>query len=104
MNNTSSFYIIAYDLHPPKQDYGPVDKKVMELEDQCKLLETTWLVKTTKTPAEILTHIKSALAPTAQIVVIKTNILSCKERLNAEAHRWINKQRVWQLIQKTKNK
>ena len=53
MNATPSFYIIAYDLNKPGQDYDRMEEKISQLEETCKILDTTWIVKTNLTTKEI---------------------------------------------------
>ena len=90
MNTTPSYYIIAYDLHPPGQNYKQVEEKINQLEETCKILNTTWIVKTTQTAHEIYDLVEPALDRNDRIFIAPINLATSWGYLNAEIATWIN--------------
>ena len=93
MNATPSFYIIAYDLHKPGQDYDYVEEKITQLEDTCKILNTTWIVKTKRTAREIFDLVKPALDRNDRIFIAKIDLSTSMWYLDANVAQWINAQK-----------
>ena len=90
MNAQPSFYVIAYDLRKPGQDYDRMEDKINELEDQIKILETTWIVKTTQTAHEIYDLVEPALDRNDRIFIAPINLATSWGYLNTEIATWIN--------------
>ena len=93
MNATPSFYITAYDLHPPGQNYKQVEEKINQLEETCKILNTTWIVKTTQTAHEIYDLVEPALDRNDRIFIAPINLATSWWYLNANIAQWINAQK-----------
>lgn len=92
MNAKPSFYLIAYDLRKPGQDYDRMEEKINELEDQIKILETTWIVKTILTSAEIKQKILDVVDGNDHVYICRIDLLSSAGRLKSEARKWISEQ------------
>ena len=93
MNPTPSFYIIAYDLHQPGQNYKLVEEKIAQLEETCKILNTTWIAKTKQTAREIYDLVKPALDRNDRIFIAPINLATSWWFLNSEIATWINAQK-----------
>ena len=93
MNANPSFYLIAYDLHKPGQEYGRLEEAINRLEGQRKILETTWIVKTTRAPREIYDLVRPALDPNDAIYIVRIDLGSGAGRLPKPAWEWINAQK-----------
>ena len=92
MNATPSFYIIAYDLHPPGQNYKQVEEKINQLEETCKILNTTWIAKTNLTTKEIKKHLLCAYDANDKIFIARIDLPLSAWHLDPEASRWIKAQ------------
>lgn len=92
MNATPSFYIIAYDLHPPGQNYKQVEEKINQLEETCKILNTTWIVKTNLTTKEIKKHLLGAYDANDKIFIARIDLPLSAWHLDPEDSRWIKAQ------------
>ena len=90
MNATPSYYIIAYDLHQPGQNYKLVEEKIAQLEETCKILNTTWIAKTKRTAREIFDLVKPALDQNDCIFIAKTDLSTSMWRLKSSVAPWIN--------------
>ena len=93
MNANPSFYLIAYDLHKPGQEYGRLEEAINRLEGQRKILETTWIVKTKRTSREIYDLAGPALDPNDAIYIVRIDLDSGDGRLPKPAWEWINAQK-----------
>lgn len=93
MNPTPSFYIIAYDLHQPGQDYKLIEEKIAQLEETCKILNTTWIAKTKRTAHEIYDLVEPALDRNDRIFIAPIDLATSWWYLNAEIATWINTQK-----------
>ena len=91
MNTTPSYYIIAYDLNKPRKDYPGLEEQINKFAAQCWILESTWIVKTRHTSAEIK-KLLSAADRNDGVFIAKIDIDSCAGRLNDDARKWINAQ------------
>lgn len=95
MNATPSFYLVAYDLHEPDKDkkYTDVEEQIYGLEDQCKILETTWIVKTKLTSGEIKKRLLDVVDRKDHVYTGRIDLHSSAGRLTPDASRWIEEQR-----------
>ncbi len=90
MNAQPSFYVIAYDLRKPGQDYDRMEDKINDLEDQIKILETTWIVKTILTTKEIKKHLLEAFDGNDSIFIARIDLPLSAWRLKPSIAQWIN--------------
>ena len=49
-----TLYTISYDLKKPDRDYSGLYEAIKSFESWWHYLESTWIIKTEKTPKEIL--------------------------------------------------
>lgn len=89
MTLVPAFYIIAYDLHEPGKNYQAVKKQIESLQDQFRILESTWLVKTKLDSAEILKRLSTALDGNDRVFVAKIDLASCDGWLPLNARVWL---------------
>ena len=90
MNTTPAFYLIAYDLYKPGQEYDRLEEQINRLEDRCKILETTWIVKTKRTSREIYDLVRPAHEPNDAIYIVRIDLDSGDGWLPKPAWEWID--------------
>lgn len=91
MNLFPAFYIIAYDLHEPDKNYQGVEAQIESLQDQFRILESTWLVKTKLDSTEILKRLSTTLDESDHIFIAKIDLHSCDGWLPSDARAWLEK-------------
>lgn len=64
---------IAYDLYQPGQNYDAVEKAVKALGTACKLLNTTWHVKSSKSFKEARDAVAAVMDKNDKLLVIDAN-------------------------------
>lgn len=84
-----AFYIIAYDLHEPDKNYQGVEAQIESLQDQFRILESTWLVKTKLDSTEILKRLSTALDDNDRVFIAKIDLVSCDGWLPQNARVWL---------------
>ena len=84
-----AFYIIAYDLHEPDKNYQGVEAQIESLQDQFRILESTWLVKTKLDSTEILKRLSTALDDNDRVFIAKIDLASCDGWLPLNARAWL---------------
>ena len=89
MNLLPAFYIIAYDLPEPGKNYQAVETQIESLQDQFRILESTWLVKTKLDSTEILKRLSTALDDNDHVFIAKIDLASCDGCLPQNARVWL---------------
>lgn len=64
-------HAISYDLHDPGQDYSDLHDAIESIGDSCHVLESTWLVESSKSPSEIRDELKSHIDSNDRLLVVK---------------------------------
>jgi hypothetical protein len=64
---------VAYDLYKLGQNYSGVEQAVMNQGTACKLLNTTWYLKTNKTLEQVHNAIRQAMDANDKLLVIDAN-------------------------------
>ena len=64
-------YLITYDLNKPGQDYPALYDSIKKMGAWWHHLDSTWLVDTTLTAAEIRDQIREAIDPGDHILVVR---------------------------------
>lgn len=84
-----AFYVIAYDLHEPEKNYPKLEAKLSLLEDQFRVLESTWLVKTKRDSTEILKLLGPALDDNDHIFIVEIKLSERAGLLPLAARTWL---------------
>lgn len=64
-------YLIGYDLRAPGKNYDELYKEIMGLGEHCKILESEWLIDTTKNAKTICDTLRSKMDENDFILVNK---------------------------------
>lgn len=99
MHSTPSFYVIAYDLRKPGQDFDLMEKKINELPVRLRIQKSVWIVRTKRTSQEILDLVKPAFDRNDKVFVARIDIVSSRGGFGSAVRQWITKQIAWQLVQ-----
>ena len=93
MNPTPSFYIIAYDLNKPGQDYDRIEKLISKLPTHSRILRSTWFVKSKRTAQEIFDLLEPALDRNEGIFIARIDLPLCAWHLKPSIDQWIDAQK-----------
>jgi hypothetical protein len=93
MNATPSFYIIAYDLNKPGQDYDHIEKQISKLLAHSRILRSTWIVKTKRTAQEIFDLLKPALDRNDEVFIAQIDLSLSAGLLDSSIAQWISAQK-----------
>ena len=85
-----SLYLISYDLKKPDRDYSGLYDAIKSFKTWWHYLESTWIIKSEKTPKEISNIIKSHIDENDRLIIIQvTN--KFKGWLPKKAWEWIKR-------------
>ena len=84
--------LIGYDLNRPNQKYGDLYEVIKSEGTWCHNLDSTWLVRSSKTPTEMLNAIKKHIGDTDEVIVMDvTGREAAWVNFPQEATDWIQK-------------
>ena len=90
MTLTPSIYVIAYDLYKPGQAYDRLAEKIKTIPTWCRILRSTWIVKTPFTSQEIFNLVQPALDPNDRIFISKIDLATSEWFLDSSIASYIN--------------
>lgn len=63
-------YIICYDLNRPGQDYATLIDAIKSYGTWWHHLDSTWIIKTTRSASEVRDHLKAYIDTTDELLVV----------------------------------
>jgi hypothetical protein len=85
--------MVAYDLNKPGQNYPDLIQELKKVPDRWHALDSTWLLNTPETPAQVWSRIQKCIDSNDSVLVIemkKGTAAGAAGRLPQEAWDWIN--------------
>lgn len=62
--------IVGYDLNKPNKDYQPLIEKLKSFDNWWHHLDSTWLIKTRKTPTAVRDELRKAIDADDELLVL----------------------------------
>lgn len=85
-------YLISYDLKQPHRDYPRISKAIMAYGYYCKLLESTWIIRTGYTAAQVRDDLKNHVDANDRIAVVGLTNEWASWNLPGETASWLKQQ------------
>ena len=85
-------YLISYDLVAPGRDYTRLFEAIKGYGTWCHVLESTWLVSTTQSAAQIRDHLRQFIDSNDRLFVARLSGESAWHNLSDERAEWLKKQ------------
>jgi len=83
-------YIIGYDLHPIKgETYDELIEAIKKIGPCWHHLDSTWIVVSELSAAEIRDRLKKHLLKDDQLLVVKSGVESAWHGFNDRGHQWL---------------
>jgi hypothetical protein len=85
-------YLISYDLKQPVRDYPRISKAIMAYGYYCKVLESTWIIRTQQTAAQVRDNLQRHVDANDRIAVVGLTGEWASYNLPADAASWLSQQ------------
>lgn len=82
-------YIIGYDLNSPGQDYKDLIAAIKSYGTYWHHLDSTWVVVTDRTAAQIRDHLSPFLDQGDELLVVKSGVESSWKGFNDAGSKWL---------------
>ena len=86
----SNLYLILYDLNSPGQDYVDLYEQIKSYGIWWHHLDSTWIIKTKKTAAEIRDHLSKYIDDNDELLVVRFGSSWAGHGLEKRAYDWLH--------------
>lgn len=85
-----AFYLITYDLRAPDRNYDALYKIIKSYGTYCRVVESSWVIKTPETASEIWQRLSLAVDKNDSVLVIKVDPGNREGWLFKELWKWFD--------------